>query len=653
MCGIVGFFEESGKDTVLKLEAMSLRLKARGPDDHGYWVCPDSGLGLAHRRLAILDLSPLGAQPMHSNSGRYVIVFNGEIYNYRAIQAELTAAGDSFRGGSDTEVMLAAIERWGLESAVKRFIGMFAFALFDRRDQILHLVRDRLGKKPLYYGWDRGVFYFASELKALLAHPRFSRQIDRRALALMLRYGYVPAPFSIYHGISRLAPGKIVSLTRSELSSASSFPPEHSYWTPEDLVTQAPFTETDAEIQVNFNTLLIDSVKLRMIADVPVGVFLSGGIDSSLVTSIMQELSTVPINSYSIGFDEQAFNEAPYAARIAKQLGTDHNEVYLSARDALNSVPLMAEVYDEPFGDQSQIPTLLVSQVARRHVTVALSGDGGDELFAGYSRYQQTDLLWKLLRLVPTALRASLSHTVRSLPKELWVTVFSLLAKVSPHIFSTKEISAKIDRLSHVLELKSFEQLYQRVLSFHEQDLCVVKKQHAIALDEIVHLPPTLMQRSRIERLMYIDLISYLVDDILVKVDRASMAVSLEARAPLLDHRIVEFAWRVPLHLKLHRGESKVLLRRALEQRLDKKLFERPKMGFGIPAAAWMRGELRAWCEDLLSDTKLAQHDLLDAALVKKLWSDFISGRDSYVGLLWNIVMFQSWFSGTQRSMHV
>jgi asparagine synthase (glutamine-hydrolysing) len=653
MCGIVGFFEESGKDIALKLEAMSLRLKLRGPDDAGLWVCRDSGLGLAHRRLSILDLSPLGAQPMHSHSGRYVIVFNGEVYNYRAIQVELEDKGEIFRGGSDTEVMLAAIEHWGLEPAVKRFVGMFAFALFDRQEQVLHLVRDRLGKKPLYYGWNRGIFYFASELKAFLAHPHFKREIDRQALALMLRYGYVPAPFSIYKGFSRLGPGKILSISRTELIRDNSLGSQSTYWSPRDLITQAPLKETDAQIQADFNSLLLDSVKLRMVADVPVGVFLSGGIDSSLVTSVMQELSSNPIKSFSIGFEEQGFNEAPYAAQVARQIGTDHCEVYLSARDALDSVPRMAEVFDEPFGDQSQIPTLLVAQIARREVTVALSGDGGDELFAGYSRYQQTDLLWRLLRLVPSPLRMPLSGAVRALPDWLWQAVFSTLAKASPNLFSTKEVVAKIDRLSHVLALTSFEQLYQRVLSFHEQGMRIVKKQDAIALDQVVSLPNSIMQRSRIERLMYIDLVTYLVDDILVKVDRASMAVSLEARSPLLDHRVVEFAWCVPQHLKLHRGESKVLLRRALEQRLPKKLFERPKMGFGIPAGVWMRGELREWCEELLSEEKLAQQDLLDGALVRKLWSDFISGRDAYIGLLWNIVMFQSWLNGSQRSVHV
>lgn len=641
MCGIAGFWQTKRRSEgpVELLNQMGATLAHRGPDDSGIFHDGTAGIGLAFRRLSILDLSPEGHQPMFSASGRYVIIFNGEVYNFEEIRAELGVR--QWRGHSDTEVMLEAIERWGLEPAAQRFVGMFAFALWDCQERKLHLVRDRLGIKPLYYGHAGGDFVFASELKAVRQHPGFVAQIDRDSLALYLRHNYVPSPHCIYKGLYKLPPGSILSLSSPEAS-----PQIDRFWSGRDVARAglvSPLRLDDAQAVDQLHDLLLKAIGLRMISDVPLGAFLSGGIDSSTVVALMQAQSSRPVKSFTIGFQEDGYNEATHAKQVARYLGTDHTELYLTPKDALDVVPLLPSMYDEPFSDSSQIPTYLVSKLARSRVTVSLSGDGGDELFGGYNRYLLTKRIWKSLRRFPRFSRKALAASLHSISPARIDRGFRIFRAVLPPKVRHASPGDKVHKLANLLLVESPEALYFRALSHWEKPTEIVP--HA-------HEPKTVLEAiagcswaSNFEEVMMLtDLLNYLPDDILTKVDRASMAVSLEARVPMLDHRVVEFAWRLPLHFKLRKGCSKWILRQLLYKYVPPELVERPKMGFGVPIESWLRGPLREWAEDLLSVRSLEQHGLLSVDPIRLKWREHLAGSRNWQYLLWDVLAFQAWF---------
>ena len=641
MCGIAGFLTRDGMgDPRDVLQRMADTLQHRGPDDEGAWHDADAGVGLAHRRLAVVDLSPHGHQPMSSASGRYMLIYNGEIYNFASVRAELERTGPQpvFRGHSDTEVMLAAIERWGLHAAVARFIGMFAFALWDRAERRLHLVRDRLGIKPMYYAVAGDTLLFGSQLSALRIHSAFQGEIDRDALALYLRHGYIPAPFTIYRGVRKLPPGCILTVGRpSEL--ADPVP----YWSARTIVERSvadPFLAPDDVMVDTLHDALSDAVRLRMIADVPLGAFLSGGIDSATVVALMQAASTRPVKTFTIGFSEADYDESQHAKAIAAHLGTDHTELIVSPADARDVIPQLPSIYDEPFADSSQIPTYLVSRLARSEVTVSLSGDGGDELFAGYNRHVWGTTVLKWTKRLPRPLRAASASALGVVPPRSWDRGFSAVNAVLPRAMRHRNPGVKIQKLSTALRAGSPETLYRSLVSLWEHPTDIVRGASEPMLwwfENGVQLP------TFVERMMYIDLVSYLPDDILTKVDRASMAVSLEARVPLLDHNVVEFAWRLPLHAKLRNGESKWVLRRVLDRYVPRPLMERPKTGFGIPLGAWLRGPLRSWAEDLLHEGRLRSDGYFAPDLVRQAWHDHLSGRANHEHRLWCVLMFQAW----------
>lgn len=639
MCGIAGFWlrKETGREPTELLRCMGNTLAHRGPDDSGIFFDKNAGLGLSFRRLSIIDLTAEGRQPMVSASSRYTIIFNGEVYNYEAIRAEL--GPQQWRGHSDTEVMLAAIERWGLEAAVRRFVGMFAFALWDGFERRLHLVRDRIGIKPLYYGHVEGSFVFASELKALRTFPGFQAAIDRDSLAAYMRYAYVPAPHSIYKGIHKLPPGHILSLSSNEASPVLS-----AYWSAEEVArngVESKLRGSDEEIIEQLHEKLADSVRLRMIADVPLGAFLSGGIDSSTVVALMQAQSSRPVKTFTIGFHEDQYNEATHARKIAEHLGTEHTEFFVTPQDALDVVPLLPSMYDEPFADSSQIPTHLVSKLARRHVTVALSGDGGDELFCGYPRYDFVQSLWNAVRRIPGPIARSTAKLMRLVPTALINNTAGLLPLPGRLRHGPGE---KLHRLADHLSAQDPAEIYLRAITMWPDPSAVVLNSH-----EYAAVPQAISRFADIpdvrEMAMLADLTNYLPDDILTKVDRASMAVGLEARVPLLDHRVVEFAWRLPLHLKVRNGKSKWALRQVLYQHVPAELVERPKMGFGVPINLWLREPLREWAEDLLAPEKLGRHGLLSVEPIRKKWKEHVSGARDWHYLLWPVLMFQAWMA--------
>lgn len=647
MCGFAGFLNLNGglnADTASNLaSSMAAALRHRGPDDAGVWQDAAHGIALAHRRLAIVDLSPEGRQPMVSACDRYVIVFNGEIYNHAEIRAELENAlsllksegGLRWRGHSDTEVMLAAIALWGLETALGRFVGMFAFALWDQRYKALHLVRDRFGEKPLYYGRMGNALLFGSELKALQRHPAWRGEIDRGALALYMRHNYIPAPYSIYKGVYKLPPGTF--LTFDAQSWGDGVP--HPYWSARKMTEAGaahPYRGTEIEAIESLDGLLRTAVLGQMAADVPLGAFLSGGVDSSLVVALMQAQSSRPVKTFTIGFSEAQYNEAEHAKAVARHLGTQHTELIVTPDDARNVIPQLAEIYDEPFADSSQIPTFLVAQLARQHVTVSLSGDGGDELFGGYNRYLWTHRIWRKMRLMPRLGRVMLAHILTALPPRTWDKLFQF----APPGLRQRTPGDKLHKLAAMLPADSPEQIYLNLVSHWKTPASVV-------LGGIE--PPTQITASAaalpdfIQRMMYLDAVSYLPDDILVKVDRAAMAVSLESRTPLLDHHVAEFAWRLPLSMKIRGGQGKWPLRQVLYRYVPSSLIERPKMGFGVPIGTWLRGPLINWAEDLLDETKLREDGFFDPHPIREKWEEHLSGRRNWQHCLWNVLMFQEW----------
>jgi asparagine synthase (glutamine-hydrolysing) len=642
MCGIAGFWQSKRgfEPPEALLVRMGAALKHRGPDDSGTLFDSSAGLGLVHRRLSILDLTPAGRQPMSSVSGRYKVVFNGELYNFESIRSEL-GQSLAWRGHSDTEVLLAAIEFWGLDSAVQKFVGMFAFALWDKVARKLHLVRDRLGIKPVYYGWVGGDFVFASELKAIRQYADFRPEIDRNSLALYLRHNCVPAPHTIYRGFSKLPPGSILTL-----GSPQEQPEVRCFWSVVQVAEDGlrrRFNGTEAEGIEELETKLREAIAIRMIADVPLGAFLSGGIDSSTVVALMQAQSSRPVKTYTIGFREDAYNEAAHAKRVAAHLGTDHTELFVSPKDALDVVPQLPHMYDEPFSDASQIPTFLVSKLARTAVTVSLSGDGGDELFGGYNRHYLMPQIWKILKRVPVQLRRMGASAIRAVSATRIDAAYQFAGVVLPREKRWSAVGDRAHKLAGFLDAQDMESLYLRALSHWTDPTDIVpdstEPERITASIRSLDWLPTFE-----EVMMLTDLANYLPDDILTKVDRASMAVSLEARVPLLDHRVVEFAWRLPLHFKIRDGLGKWALRQVLYKYVPKSLVERPKMGFGIPIERWLRGPLRDWAEDLLSEQSLASHGLLNPKPIRRLWREHLSQAGNWQYHIWDVLVFQDWF---------
>jgi len=644
MCGIAGFFdlrsETEAEPGQTLARRMADRIVHRGPDDSGVWSDASTGIFLAHRRLSILDLSPAGHQPMVSASGRFVVVFNGEIYNHADIRKDLETKFrvPEWRGHSDTEVMLAAFEHYGLQSSLRRFVGMFAMAVWDREARELILVRDRVGEKPLYFGRFGDIVVFGSELKALRAHSAFTGEIDREALTLLLRYSYIPAQYSIYRGVAKVSAGTLVRFrTGGE-------PVVESFWSAWDVATAGqrdPWRGSDAEATEELERLLRQSVGLQLQADVPVGAFLSGGIDSSLVVALAQTQSSRPVRTFSIGFKEEAYNEAQYGKAVAQHLGTDHTELYVSPAEAIAAIPGLPKIYDEPFSDPSQIPTFLVSRLARENVTVSLSGDGGDELFAGYTRYVMGAKLWHAVSLLPRSLREILAAGLTSQSPQAWNRVARFLRSPAPKRTRYTNIGDKLHKLARVLKVNPAD-IYRELMShWSNPSDVVVGAQEPSPYLMPGHGQPALS--NFVERGAWLDLVGYLPDDILVKVDRASMAVSLESRIPMLDHRVVEFAWRLPLRMKLRNGVAKWLPRQVLYRHVPKSLLDRPKMGFGIPIDSWLRGPLREWAESLIGEPRLRREGYLDPAPIREKWKEHLSGERNWHYPLWNVLMFQAW----------
>lgn len=643
MCGIAGFLQPSGltDGEATTLKAMTDSIWRRGPDDEGHWLDPQGGIALGQRRLSIIDLSPAGHQPMVSHDGRLIMVLNGEIYNFPDLRRQLTDEGlaPEWKGASDTEVLLAALSGWGIEKALERASGMFAFALWDRRDRTLCLARDRMGEKPLYYGWQGSgserVMLFGSDLAAIEAHPAFRPEIDRGALNLFMRHNYVPAPRSIYASIHKLMPGHWARFTPG-----SEAPELHAYWDMLAIAGSAkPALRLSAEGVVDeLDRLLSASVKRQMVADVPLGAFLSGGVDSSTIVALMQKQSSRKVKTFTIGFSEDAYNEAVHAKAVAEHLGTDHTELYVQPRDALDVIPDLSTYYAEPFADSSQVPTFLVSKLARTAVTVSLSGDAGDELFGGYNRYLFTQKYWKIIRALPRPICTVAAKILLGIAPQHWDRIGSVLGRAG-----SDALGHKLHKGASLLHKNSIGELYTGLIShFDDPSEFVIGGQQPATFSDrnmaaIADLPS-------IEWMMAADSVHYLPDDILAKVDRAAMAVSLEARVPMLDPDVVRFAWQLPLDLKIRDGETKWPLRQLLYRHVPQSLIDRPKMGFGVPIAEWLRGPLRDWAENLLEPATMTADGYFATEAVQQLWQQHLSGRRNNGYRLWSILMFQAWY---------
>jgi asparagine synthase (glutamine-hydrolysing) len=648
MCGFAGLLDPAGARGADELTAlartMADTLVHRGPDDGGAWADPEAGIGLGCRRLAVIDLSAEGHQPMVSASGRFVVAYNGEIYNFATLGARLESAGAQFRGRSDTEVLLSAIDTWGLAKTLQELNGMFAFALWDRADRSLHLVRDRLGEKPLYFGWVGRALLFASELKALRAFPAFRAEIDRQTLARYFGLGCVPAPYTIYQGIRQLMPGTVLAIGTDAHERRLAAP--EPYWSAFEVAAAGasrPFGDRPVEVADRLDDLLGDAVAMRLQADVPVGAFLSGGIDSSTVVALMRARSAGTVRSFTIGFEDLAYDESAYAAAVARHLGTDHTEFRLTTKDALDVIPKLPELYDDPFADASQIPTYLVSRLAREHVTVSLSGDGGDELFGGYNRHAWGGPIWRAASRFPVPLRRAAAALLAAPSPSRWDAFFDRWGALLPPRARVRIPGLKMQKLARVMPARSPEDLYRILASTWQHPGGLVRglgvREDSSGSDQAI--PPEIEDFG--SQMMFLDLVTYLPDDILVKLDRASMGVSLESRVPILDHRVVEFAWQIPVALKIRNRTGKWILREVLRRYVPDELVDRPKAGFGLPLGAWLRGPLRSWAEGLLAPDRIEAEGYLDARLVNDCWRKHLSGGRDLEDQLWAVLMFQAW----------
>jgi asparagine synthase (glutamine-hydrolysing) len=630
MCGIAGFFKgptlNAEKQRSL-LQKMSATIHHRGPDSSGEWTDPDAHIALAHRRLSILDLSPAGHQPMISPSGRYVITYNGEVYNHLELRKEIDSI--NWRGHSDTETLLAGFDTWGICATIKKTVGMFAMAVWDRELRELFLVRDRMGEKPLYYGWQGNTFLFGSELKPFREHPDFRNEIDRDSLTLYLRHGYINAPYSIYKGIKKLLPGTVLTLGSD--CKVSEYPEPVSYWSVYDAVLEGrknPFQGTEKEAVDELERVISQAVKGQMISDVPLGAFLSGGTDSSAIVALMQAQSSSPVKTFSIGFHEKGYDEAVYAKEVARHLGTEHTELYVTPKQAMDVIPMLPELYDEPFGDSSAIPTFLVSRLAKKQVSVSLSGDGGDELFGGYGRYESAEKFWSKISKVPYPLRQMTGSALD--------TAYDM--------FSGRYISGlkKVKSLSEYLKCKGEREYYHAaVSSWRNPDEIVIKGVEP--LTPLTERGTEMSFASYTERMMFTDMLCYLPGDILTKVDRAAMGVSLETRVPLLDHRVVELSWRLPFRYKVQNGISKWALKEVLYRHVPRSIMERPKMGFGVPVDFWIKNEFRDWTDNLLSEKRLREDGFFKPEYIRRRWREHLGGRQNWKESLWFVICFQAW----------
>lgn len=656
MCGFAGFidFGKELDEPQRLLKHMADTLVHRGPDDQGIWCDKDSGIGLAHRRLSIVDLSPEGHQPMISHSGRYVIAYNGEIYNFPDIRRELDNAQRkiAWRGTSDTEVALEAISHWGVEEAVKKFNGMFAFALWDMNKRMLHLARDRFGEKPLYYGWAGNHLLFGSELKALRVHPNFQHEIDRNSVALFMRYSYIPAPHSIYTNIYKLMPASLLTISADAESTPD---PDRiaprAYWSPKEVAECGVDSQLDCSLEEAINQLdrlFKRAVEMRMLADVPLGAFLSGGIDSSAVVAMMQAHSDRPVRTFSIGSSIDDYNEAPFAKDVAKHLGTDHTELYVTPAETLAVIPKLPNIYDEPFADSSQIPTTLLSQLTRDHVTVSLSGDGGDELFGGYNRHFLGRTIWNRAQRIPKPARKLLGKLLNAARPATVDRLHSVASHVLPKMMMRHGPPGRaLEKIASIIAAEAPEQMYQALAS-------TWKEPESLVLNA-VEAPTAVMKTESWPKLndianqmMCMDIITYLPDDILAKVDRASMSTSLETRMPFLDPNLMEFAWQIPLEWKIRGDEGKWILRQLVYRYVPRELVDRPKKGFGVPIGEWLRGPLRDWAESLINEQRLADEMFLDLETVIRCWRQHLAEKRFMPAKLWNVLMFQAWLESTR-----
>jgi len=663
MCGITGIF---GNPQHLEFEhsvqRMTDSLHHRGPDDSGIWVNEESHIALGHRRLSVLDLSPAGHQPMQSSCGRYVIVFNGEIYNHLELRQQLEAVNQQpteWRGHSDTETLLAGFSQWGVEGTLRRSVGMFAIALWDKDERNLYLARDRMGEKPLYYGWCNGAFIFGSELKALKQCPDFSNAVSRDALSLYLRHCYVPAPYTIYQDIYKLEPGCLLCISLPATAKAPLDTPSAScnysgleiyrYWSLHEKVMdgQSSSSKDEKESLASLESILKDSIQLQSVADVPLGAFLSGGVDSSLIVALMQSQTSRPVKTFTIGFEEAGYNEAGYAKAVAEHLKTEHTELYLSAHQAMDVIPLLPQMYDEPFADSSQIPTYLIAQMAKQNVTVALSGDAGDELFGGYNRYLWGPKIWKKISLLPYGVRQKVIHGLVNLSGMFGADQQGINRLLPKHL-QVVLLGEKLEKLGHRLEfVKNIDDLYYSLVSEWRspEDIVINGKEPGTLLTNKSEWPNL---QAPEHQMMYLDAMTYLPDDILCKVDRAAMSVSLETRMPMLDHRVIEEAWAMPLNMKIRNGQGKWALRQILYKYIPRELIERPKQGFSIPLGEWLWGPLRDWAENLLDPDRLQREGFFRHELIQKKWIEHLSRKRNWQNQLWTVLMFQAWLDSQQ-----